>query len=279
MKKWNLIIDVARCTNCSVCVLACQDEYVGNEFPGYAAEMPKHGHRWINIRRKERGQAPMIDIAYLPTMCNHCDRPGCARAATDDAVRKRPDGIVIIDPERARGQRKIVDACPYGRVWWNEDRQLPQHWIFDAHLLDAGWTKTRGSQVCPTGAMRTVHLEDAEMARLVEAEELEVLHPEYGTEPRVYYQNLYRFTKCFIGGSIAVDVDGVVDCVEGAAVTLIKDAARIDEVTSDEYGDFKFDRLDHGSGAYRVEMVADGHPKKMLDVDLTETVYLGVIYL
>ncbi len=279
MKKWNMAIDARNCMNCNLCVIACHDEYVGNDFPGHTAAMPKHGHRWINIFRKERGQAPMVDVAYLPTMCNHCDDPPCAKAAEDGAIYKRDDGIVVFEPAKAKGQRHLVDACPYGNIWWNDERQLPQHWTFDSHLLDEGWTKTRGAQVCPTGAMRTLHLEDSEMARLAQSEGLEVLHPEYGTRPRVYYKNLYRFTKCFIGGSIAVDAGGVVDCVKGAVVSLIKDAATIDEVTSDEYGDFKFDRLDRRSGAYRVEIVADDQPRNTLDVDLTESVYLGVIYL
>ena len=43
MKKWNMIIDVAECTNCNMCTLATMDEYVGNDFPGYAAPMPKQG--------------------------------------------------------------------------------------------------------------------------------------------------------------------------------------------------------------------------------------------
>ena len=75
MKKWNMIIDVAECTNCQLCTLATMDEYVGNDWPGYTKPMPKHGHKWINILQKERGQVPMIDIAYVPTMCNHCDEP------------------------------------------------------------------------------------------------------------------------------------------------------------------------------------------------------------
>jgi Fe-S-cluster-containing dehydrogenase component len=73
MEKWNMIIDVAECTNCQLCALAAMDEYVGNNWPSYAAPMPRHGHKWINILQKERGQQPMIDIAYVPTMCNHCD--------------------------------------------------------------------------------------------------------------------------------------------------------------------------------------------------------------
>ena len=55
MQKWNMIIDVAECTNCNLCTLSAMDEYVGNDFPGYAAPMPKHGHKWINILQKERG--------------------------------------------------------------------------------------------------------------------------------------------------------------------------------------------------------------------------------
>ena len=55
MKKWNMIIDVAECTNCNLCTLAIMDEYVGNDWPGYTRPMPKHGHKWINILQKQRG--------------------------------------------------------------------------------------------------------------------------------------------------------------------------------------------------------------------------------
>ena len=50
---------------------------------------------------------------------------------------------MIIDPIKAKGQKEIVDACPYEAVIWNEESQLPQTWIFDAHLLDAGFQKPR----------------------------------------------------------------------------------------------------------------------------------------
>ena len=88
MKKWNMIIDVAECTNCQLCTLSAMDEYVGNDWPGIAAPMPRHGHHWIDIKQKERGQAPMIDIAYVPTMCNHCDNAPCLSKG-GDAVKKR----------------------------------------------------------------------------------------------------------------------------------------------------------------------------------------------
>ena len=279
MSKWNLIIDVAECTNCNLCTLATMDEYVGNDWPGYAAPMPRHGHKWINILQKERGQAPMIDIAYVPTMCNHCDDAPCIKAARDGAITKRADGIVVIDPVKAKGQKQLVDACPYGHIWWNEELGLPQAWPFDAHLIDRGWQQTRGQQSCPTGAMRAIKVEDAEMERIAREECLETMRPELGTRPRVYYRNLWRYSTCFIGGSLSAESDGLIDCVEGATIRLLQDGNAVAETTSDNYGDFKFDRLAENSGAYTVEIAASGRPAKTVAATLGQSINLGEIRL
>ena len=101
-KKWNLIVDVERCNNCRVCFIAVKDEHNGNDFPGYAAPQPPQGHKWLDIERKERGTYPLVDAHFVPTMCNHCDDAPCMKAARDGAIRKREDGIVIIDPVKAK---------------------------------------------------------------------------------------------------------------------------------------------------------------------------------
>ncbi len=221
----------------------------------------------------------MIDVAYVPTLCNHCDDAPCIKAAKDGAVTKREDGIVIIDPVKAAGQKQLVDACPYGHIWWNEELQVPQHWPFDAHLIDQGWQQTRGHQSCPTGAMRAIKIDDEAMARIARDEGLEQMKPELGTRPRVYYRNLWRYAKCFIGGTVSAQADGVVDCVEGARVRLIRDGAVIAETPTDNYGDFKFDRLDEGSGAYTVEVEAAGHTKRSVEARLGASLSLGEIRL
>ena len=280
MKKWNLVIDVAKCFNCNCCTLACHDEYFDNEFPGYASGMPKHGQNWISITQRETGTVPMVEVSYLPTTCNHCDNPPCLAAARDGAVVKRDDGIVIIVPEKARGQRQIVDACPYGAVHWNEERQLPQAWPFDAHLLDKGWKRTRGAQSCPTRAMQVLHVEDDEMKRIVAEEGLEVLHPEYGTGPRVYYRNLKQFRSLFIGGTVAGEIAGVVECVDGARATLECGGRVVASARSDAYGDFKFGGLDAEGGAYRLTIADERFAPVTVDVDLRgQSVYLGAIEL
>ncbi|MBI4206154.1 MAG: oxidoreductase [Betaproteobacteria bacterium] len=279
MKKWNLVIDVAKCNNCNNCFLAVKDEHVANDFPGYAAPQPLHGHRWLDIQRRERGCVPMVDVAYLPTMCNHCDEAPCIKSCKDGAVYKRPDGIVIIDPRQASGKKEIVGTCPYGSVWWNTEKNVAQKWIFDAHLLDQGWKEPRCAQVCATGAITSLSVEDEEMERIAESEALEVLHPEFGTKPRIYYRNLHRFTKCFIGGSVAIERDGVVDCLEGATATLSKGATEVAEQRTDNYGDFKFDRLEPDSGAYTIKIAHPDHGAKAVDVRLGESQYVGVIHL
>src|SRR3972149_1006733 len=277
MQKWNMIVDVAECTNCNLCTLATMDEYIGNAWPGYSAPMPKHGHKWINILQKERGQIPMLDVAYVPTMCNHCDNAPCIAAARNGAVTKREDGIVIIDPDKAKGQRELVAACPYGHIWWNEELEVPQHWPFDAHLIDQGWQHPRAQQSCPTGALRAIKVTDEEMQRLVREQSLEVLRPEWGTKPRVYYRNLWRYATCFIGGTTSAGGNGAIDCVEGAIVRLVQGGRVLAETRSDNYGDFKFDRLAEGSGAYVAEIVVEGRAVKRVEATLGVSVSLGEI--
>lgn len=279
MKKWNLVIDVQKCFNCNNCALAVHDEYYGNTFPGYAAEMPRQGHRWIDIVQRERGAGPMVDVASMPVMCNHCDDAPCLKAARNGAVTKREDGIVIIDPEKAVGQRQIVEACPYGAVWWNEEKNLPQAWPFDAHLLDAGWTKTRAAQACPTEAIQTLKVEDGEMRKLAAEEGLQVLKPELGTEPRVYYKNLARFTHAFVGGSVVGAVNGVIECLAGAGVSLVKDGHAAAKTTTNTFGDFRFEALPEDSGAYRIDIDMAGFAPRNVAFSLGQSTYLGVLEL
>lgn len=277
MSKWNLIVDVSLCENCHNCVIAERDEHTGNDFPGYAAPAPAVGEATIRIERRVQGAAPMVDTTYLPVMCMHCDDAPCRRAAPD-AITKRADGIVLIDPVRARGRREIVRSCPYGAIVWNAEAEVPQTWIFDAHLLDQGWAEPRCVTVCPTAALAAVKTDDAAMARKAQAEGLAVLHPAMGTKPRVWYRGLNRWLTCFIGGSVSAEVGGVIDCAAGAEVVLFRGETRQASATTDAFGDFRFPGLAPDSGAYRVEIT---HPQGRIaaECQLGESVYLGELRL
>lgn len=280
MEKWNLIVDVAECVNCSNCVLSAKDEFVGNDFPGYTAAHPKEGPAVISIERKVRGEGHLVETAFLPRLCNHCDEGPCLKAGADGAVRKREDGIVIFDPIKAKGRRDLVDTCPYGAIVWNEERQLPQTWFFDAHLLDQGWAAPRCVSACPTQALEAVRISDAGMAERAQREGLRVLQPERGTKPRVHYRNLQRHDHCFVGGSVTAAIDGRTECVAGAEVELMRGQQVIARTKTDAFGDFRFDGLepDSGSCVVRVKHAASGRAERELTLGATSVV-LGDIAL
>lgn len=246
MEKWNLVIDIAACTNCNNCAVATQDEYAGNSFPGYSAPGAADV-RPLEITRHVRGEGAMVDVHYVPRMCNHCDNAPCIEAAGEVIV-KRPDGIVIIDPDKAKGRQDLVDACPYGAIKWNEAEQVPQNWIFDAHLLDQGWREPRAAHVCPTRAITTLQVTDEKMARIVKDEGLQVLEPGLGTHPRIYYRNIEAVLAHFIGGNVT---QGGFNA-EGIKIKLMHDGECVGSTTTDAFGDFLFDGLASGNSGYEI---------------------------
>ncbi len=280
MKKWHLTIDVAKCENCNNCFLACRDEHCGNDWPGYALSQPLHGHRWMNILRKERGTFPAVDAAYLPKPCMHCDHAPCIKAAQNGAVYKRKDGIVIIDPKKAAGQQQLVSSCPYGAIWWNGQKDLPQKCTLCAHLLDEGWKAPRCVQACPTGALSIGRAEPGELEQIKQRQGLSVLGTDTNpTRPRVLYKNLFRFNRCFIAGTVAVRTDGLEECLPDVQVRLLKADQILDQIRTDAFGDFKFDGLLPNSGAYRIGIFKEGEGGTSIAVNLKTSLSLGTIWI
>ena len=263
-KQRYMVIDVSLCHDCNNCFIACKDEFVMNEWLPYSKAQPRHGHRWMNIERKERGQFPRIDCAFLPMPCQHCSDASCAKK-NPDCVSKRDDGIVLIDPVKAKGKKDIIESCPYGAIYWNEEESLPQKCTMCAHLLDNGWDMPRCVHSCPTGAMKFYTADKAEMDKIIAEEKLEQYRPELGTTPNVYYKNLYKFTKCFITGGVIK----AGDCVEGAKVSLSGDATA--EQTANYFGDFKFDGL--APGTYSIAI----NGKAVQTVTIGESLNMGSI--
>ena len=172
----------------------------------------------------------------------HCQDAPCQKAAKNEAIYTRNDGIVIIDPVKAKGQEHLVKACPYGAIWWNEEKSVPQKCTFCAHLLDQGWKQTRCVQACPTGALSFIQVDDTALDTFFANENLEILFPRYQSNPQVRFKNLYRFDKCFLAGSIAASPKGREECVQGASVVLYDGSGiKVGETLSDAFGDFKID--------------------------------------
>ena len=165
-------IDVSRCSGCYNCQFACKDEHCNNEWLPIAKQQPLTGQFWLKLEEHVEGSRPKIRIHYIPVLCNHCEHPACMEAAPD-AVYRREDGLVIIDPIKAAGHKELADACPYGAIYWNEALQIPQKCTGCAHLVDDGKTP-RCVDVCHTGAIRFG--EESEFADFIA--EAKVMKPE-----------------------------------------------------------------------------------------------------
>jgi len=276
-KKWNLVIDVSRCMDCNDCFLADKDEFTGNDFPPYSVAQPWSGHRWMNIMRVERGQYPLVQVAYRPTPCLHCENAPCIEKSPAGTVYKREDGLVIIDPVKAKGHPEVVETCPYEVIYWNEEAQVAQKCTGCAHLLDEGWTETRCSQVCPAEAIKLVLADDEEMTAKAAAEGLRVLQPELGVKPRVYYRDLHLFDKVFIAASLVFDDTD--ECAEGARVTVrAGDGMVAGEAVASNYGDFYVDRLEPGV-EYALTIESGGYEPHERTIKLDKSLNLGTIVL
>ena len=193
----------------------------------------------IRILRRVQGASHMVETTYLPVMCNHCDDAPCMRVG-GGAIRKRADGIVIIDPDKARGRKDIVKACPYKAIVWNDALQLPQIWIFDAHLLDwAGPARVVSSRALPMSSRRSSSM-TPRWPRRPDARDSRYCDPTWARNP-AWYSGLERWETCFVGGSVSVEAGGVVECVTDAAVALYVGNRQVAETVSDGFGDFRFD--------------------------------------
>jgi len=274
MKRYGMVIDVDRCTGCFNCFLACRDEHAGNDHRPVSAAQPD-GHSWIKVREVERGSFPKVKVSYVPVPCLQCTDAPCMRAATSGAMYRRADGIVIIDPDKAAGQRDIVSACPYGAVFWNETSNFPQKCTFCAHLLDDGWKEPRCVEACPVQALVFGDLDDplSDVARLAAQKQIEALAPEAARPPLVRYLGL---PACFIVGEIVLG-DQPEECPEGIVLKL-REGGQTVTVSTDNYGDFEFKNL-RADTQYVLSIEHAGYKPRELRVHTGEDPNVGTIVM
>jgi Fe-S-cluster-containing dehydrogenase component len=275
MSRFGLLIDVSKCSGCHNCFLACRDEHFGNDYLPYSAAQPLSGQLWMQMKEIERGHYPRPKLSYIPTPCMQCGEAPCMTAARDGAVYRRADGVVVIDPEKAKGQQQIVNACPYRVISWNADLELPQKCTGCAHRLDEGEKQPRCVESCPTGAMTFGDLDDPEsdIVKLSATLPIEAFHPEFETAPLVRYVGI---PKRLVTGEVVLE--GKEDaCAEGVRVTLEGEGARL-ETASGTFGDFEFEGLAKNA-AYRITVSHAGYAPQQIDVRTQTDVDLGEIVL
>jgi len=128
-------LDATACTGCKACQLACKDH---NGLPVgllWRRVYEVTGGGW---QRQGTAWAQDVFAYHLSLACNHCARPACLEACPAGAIRKRSDGIVLIDPEECTGCRSCERACPYGAPQFDEASGRMTKCTFCVEEIDAG---------------------------------------------------------------------------------------------------------------------------------------------
>ena len=273
--RYGIAIDSARCMACYACFMACKDEHCGWDTTVSKAQ-PHMGQYWMNIKEWERGDNERrIKTATVPTPCSHCQNAPCAAAATvDGAVYRRDDGIVIIDPEKAKGQKQIVDACPIGAIYWNEELQLPQKCTMCAHLLDDPdypGKEPRCVEACPNQALIFGDLDDpnSEVSKKIAAGKVTQLEGLEGIDTSVIHLNV---PTAFIAGTVYDPEED--ENLIGAHVKATCECGTVYEMDTNWAGDYEFEDLPKNK-KFTVEITMEGFKPVTLTTVTDADHYLG----
>ncbi len=211
--RYGMVIDLKRCVGCYSCVMKCKQEHF----------LPS-GLTWGKLIMKETGTSPNITKQMYPILCNHCAEPVCVKVCPTNATHKLEDGVVVVDTDKCVGCRYCLIACPYQVRTYNsnEKEYFPGQGLtpfeklreklyphqtrvvskcnFCHERIDEGLKKGLKPgvdreatpacvNICPAKARVFGDLDepDSEVSSLIRRKRAAQLHPEYATEPSVYY--------------------------------------------------------------------------------------------
>jgi len=174
------VIDQSRCIGCHACTVACKSENgvpVGNF------------RTWVKYT--ERGEFPEVKRSFAVLRCNQCTHAPCITICPTNALEKRADGIVDVNPAACIGCKSCMHGCPYDALYINEDNGTAEKCHFCAHRTERGLAPAC-AVVCPTEAIIPGDFDDPTslVSRLKSDGSLKARKLEAGTGPNVVYRDV-----------------------------------------------------------------------------------------
>lgn len=212
--RWGMVVDLSRCVRCYACLAACRIEHF----------LPI-GMFWPKLVALETG-GDKPSVSTYSVRCNQCQKAPCVDVCPTGATSRRADGIVLVDQNKCVGCRYCVIACPYqNRTFLSRDKNTgffpgrvqtdfekagkrlyphqngtTEKCNFCAERIDAGLADglTPGVDraatpacvnTCPPRALTFGDLDDpaSPVSRLISEKHGVQLHPEYDTDPSIYF--------------------------------------------------------------------------------------------
>jgi Fe-S-cluster-containing dehydrogenase component len=214
MARWGMLIDLKRCIGCYSCMVGCKQEQF----------IPPNIF-YTRLLIAETGKYPQVTNHVYPVLCNHCNEAICVKVCPSGATDQGKDGIVTIDSDKCAGCGYCVVTCPYQQRTLYEDEKegyFPGQGLteferigrelnpfqpgtvvkcnFCKDKIDQGIREGLKPGIdrdatpacvnnCPVKARWFGDLDDpnSRLSILIRQRKGFQLHPEFGTDPSVYY--------------------------------------------------------------------------------------------
>lgn len=152
MTQLALVIDDELCFDCKACEVACKQE---NDIPT--------GLRWIMVIPIEPKKVGDNLIAkFTPATCLYCAKPPCAEVCPTGAIKKRGDGITLIDEKLCIGCGDCIPACPFIVIGIDPQKNVAQKCNLCLPRIEQGLTPA-GVGACPSQAIHFGDINDISM--------------------------------------------------------------------------------------------------------------------